>query len=259
MESMDLDGNWMHERVHSPPVGHISNDFDVDEFEQEEEEKAEEEMIGDDVSTDSDDSKNEEGGPHAMRAPVRAMPSGGAPAMCTPVRGMPLGVPLEVLHAMQTQGTLATGYLDDGVEYEGWVRVREAQHYVAPPSYTSAELTQLREAGLPFTGVPNYKDVSMSHMVVCDTGLQMCKESLYNHKNVILRKGMLFNTMSEMKLFLQDYAVYHHRPYTVRHSDKEVKFHIVCKAGFPCSWKLNARKRRSDGKWKVTSVEQPHR
>jgi hypothetical protein len=58
MESMDLDGNWTHERVHSPPVGHISNDFDVDEFEQEEEEEAsEEEMIGDDVSTDSDDSE----------------------------------------------------------------------------------------------------------------------------------------------------------------------------------------------------------
>jgi hypothetical protein len=159
-------------------------------------------MIGDDVSTDFDDSENEEGGPNAMRAPVRAMPSRGAPAMCTPVRGMPSGVPLEVLHAMQTQGTLATGYLGDGVEYEGWDMVREAQHYVAPPSYTSAELTQLRKAGLPFTGVPNYKDVSMSHMAVCDTGLQMCKESLYNHKNVILRKGMLFNMMSEMKLFL---------------------------------------------------------
>jgi hypothetical protein len=62
-----------------------------------------------------------------------------------------------------------------------------------------------------------------------------------------------------MKLFLQDYVVYHHRPYTVRHSDKEVKFYIVCKAGFSCSWKLNARKMRSDEKWKVTSVEQPHR
>jgi len=85
MESMDLDGNLMQERVHSPPVGHISNDFDVDEFGQEEEEATEEEMIGDDVSTDSDDSKNEEEGPHAMRAPVHAMP---------------LGVLLVVLHAM---------------------------------------------------------------------------------------------------------------------------------------------------------------
>jgi hypothetical protein len=130
------------------------------------------------------------------------MLSGGAPAMCIPVHGMPSGVPLKVLHAVQTQGTLATGYPGDGVEYEGWGRVREAQHYVAPPSYTSAELTQLREAGLPFTGVPNYKHVSISHMAVCDMGLQMCKKSLYNHKNVILKKGMLFNTTSEIKFFL---------------------------------------------------------
>ena len=179
--------------------------------------------------------------------------------MAPPVRAMPSGVPLEVLNAMPTLGTLATGYPDDGDEYDGWGRVREAQHYVAPPSYTSAELTQLREASLPFTGVPNYRDVNMAHMAICDTGVQMCKESLYNHQNIILRKGMLFNTMSQMKLFLQDYAVYHHRPYTVRHSDREVKFHIVCNAGFPCTWKLNARKRQSDGKWKVTLVEQPHR
>jgi hypothetical protein len=80
-------------------------------------------MIGDDVSTDADDSENKEGGPHAMRALVRAMPSGGAPAMCTPFCGMPSGVPLEVLHTMQTQGTLATGYPGDGVEYEGWARL----------------------------------------------------------------------------------------------------------------------------------------
>ena len=240
MESMDLDGNWTQERVQSPPVGQIRNDFDVDEFEQEENEAAEDEMIGDDVCSDSEESENEEVG---------------SPGMCAPVRGMPSGVPLEVLHATHTHGNLATGYPVDGEEYEGWGRVRVAEPYVAPPSYTSAELRQLREAGLPFTGVPNYMDVSMSHMVVCDTGLQICKESLYNHENLILRKGMLFNTMSEMKLFLQDYDVYHHRPYTVRHSDKEVKFQIVCKAGFPCSWKLNARKRLSDGKWKVTSVE----
>ena len=109
--------------------------------------------------------------------------------MCASVRGMPLGVPLEVLYAMQTQGTLAIGFPGDGEEYEGWGQVREVKPYVAPPSYTSAELTQLREAGLPFTGVPNYMDVSMSHMTVCDTGLQIRKESLYNHQNLILREN----------------------------------------------------------------------
>jgi hypothetical protein len=45
----------------------------------------------------------------------------------------------------------------------------------------------------------------MTDMVVCDTSLQMCRKSLYDHenKNEILSKGMVFNPMSEMKLFLQ--------------------------------------------------------
>ena len=32
-----------------------------------------------------------------------------------------------------------------------------------------------------------------------------------------------------MKLFLQDYAVYHHKPYTVTHSDQELRYHVICK------------------------------
>ena len=63
---------------------------------------------------------------------------------------------------------------------------------------------------VPFRGVSNYRDVSMTDMAVCGTGLQMCRKSLYDHEKEILRKGMIFNIMSEMKLFLQDYVVYHH-------------------------------------------------
>ena len=83
---------------------------------------------------------------------------------------------------------------------------------------------QLRSVNVPFRGVLNYRDVSLTDMAVCDTGLQMCRKSLYDHKNEILSKGMVFNTMSELKLFLQDYAVYHHMPYTVTHSDKELRY-----------------------------------
>jgi hypothetical protein len=107
---------------------------------------------------------------------------------------------------------------------------------------------QLSQGGVPLSGGPNYRDVSMVHITVCDTGLQMCVESLYNHKHVILQKGMIFNTMSEMNLFLQDYTVYHHRPYLVTHSDKNLRYHITYKADFPCQWRLTARKKASDGK-----------
>jgi hypothetical protein len=89
-------------------------------------------------------------------------------------------------------------------------------------------------------------------MAVCDTSLQMCRKSLYDHENEILSKGMIFNTMSKMKLFLQDYAVYHHRPYTVTHSDQELRYHVICKNG--CMCRLNARKRQSDGKWRISKM-----
>ena len=90
---MDLDGQLTQKQFHSSQVGCISNDFDVNEFELEEEEQEEEkDMIGDVVSSDSDDSDDDQGGRYAMRTPVDAM--------LVPVHGMPLPVPIEVLHAM---------------------------------------------------------------------------------------------------------------------------------------------------------------
>jgi hypothetical protein len=102
---------------------------------------------------------------------------------------------------------------------------------VPPTPYTEIELMQLRSMNIPFNGFPNYRDVSMTDMAVCDTGLQMCRKSLYDHENEILSKWMIFNTMLEMKLLLQDYVVYHHRPYTVTHSDQELRYHMICKNG----------------------------
>ena len=81
----------------------------------------------------------------------------------------------------------------------------------------------------------------MTDMTVCDIGLQMCRKSLYDHENEIFSNRMIFNTMSEMKLFLQDYVVYHHRSYTVTYLDQELRYHVICKND--CMWRLNERKR----------------
>ena len=132
-----------------------------------------------------------------MPTPVDAMP--------VPVHGMPLPVPTEVLHAIQDQDRLVTYLPTNDTAYDSWGRISEAQQYVPPSPYTVTEIEQLRLMNVPFRGVPNYRDVSMMDMAVCDTGLQMCRKSLYDHEKEILRKGMIFNTMSEMKLFLQDY------------------------------------------------------
>jgi len=73
---------------------------------------------------------------------------------------------------------------------------------------------QLRLANIPFVGVPNYRDVRLTDKLVCDTSIKMCREDMYNPENEILSKGMIFSTLSELKLFLENYAVYHHRPYS---------------------------------------------
>ena len=52
---------------------------------------------------------------------------------------------------------------------------------------------------------------------------------MYDDEKEILRKGMIFNIMSEIKLFLQDYAMYNHRSYNVTHSDQELRYLVICK------------------------------
>jgi hypothetical protein len=235
---MYMDGQLTQERLHSHPVSCISNDFYVREFEREEQEQAKENWFGHDDDDDDDDDRA---------------------AHATPIHATTSDVPLSVLHAMSTQGRLVHDLPEGGAPYfDSWGRISEAQHYVAPPPYIEAELMQLSQGGVPLSGGPNYRDVSMIHMVVYDIGLQMCAKSLYNHEHVILQNGMIFNIMSEMKLFLQDYAVYHHRPYLVTHSDKNLRYHITCKAGFLCQWRLTVRKKASDGKWRISKLVQPH-
>jgi hypothetical protein len=166
----------------------------VNEFEQEKKEQEEEDRISDAISSDLDDSDDDHGGTNAMPTPVAPMP--------VPVHAMPLPVQTELLHAMPGQGRQVTDLPEDDDPYDSWGRISEAQQYIPPPPYTATELMQLRQGNVPFSGVPNYRDVSMTDMAVCDTGLQMCRQSLYNHENKILSKGMVFNTMSKMKLFL---------------------------------------------------------
>jgi hypothetical protein len=235
---IDLDGHLMQEHFYSTPVGCISNDFDVSEFAREEEEEMEDRMV-DAVSSDSDDSDDENGVVDATAAPVGPMP---APVL------------VEVLHAMPTLGSLVHDLPKEDTPYESWGRISEAQQYVSPPPYTATELMQMRGRNPQLSDVPNYRHVSMTHLTICDTGLQMCSHSLYNHQdNGILRKGMIFNTISEIKLSLQDYVVYHHRPYRVTHSDKNERCQVACHT-FTCDWRLHARKKKSDGKWRVTKV-----
>jgi hypothetical protein len=50
--------------------------------------------------------------------------------------------------------------------------------------------------------------------------------------------------------------VHHHRPYTVTHSDQNLRYYVICKQG--CLWRVCARKKSANGNWKIRKVVQPH-
>jgi hypothetical protein len=117
--NMDLDSQLTQEQFHSSQVSYISNDFDVNEFERKEEEQEEEDRIGDVVSSDSDNSDDDQGGRHDMTRTVDAMP--------VPIHGMPLPVPTEALHGMSAQDRLVTYLPADDTPYDSWGRISEAR------------------------------------------------------------------------------------------------------------------------------------
>jgi hypothetical protein len=65
--------------------------------------------------------------------------------------------------------------------------------------------------------MPDYRDLSQAHKAVAD-GLQFDDSvSLINHDNVIIRKGIIFKTMEAMKIWMAEYAMFHHRLFLVKH------------------------------------------
>jgi hypothetical protein len=58
-----------------------------------------------------------------------------------------------------------------------------------------------------------------------------------------------------MKIWLAEYAVFHDRPFMVKHSDENRRYILTCRRG--CPWIVHARKGK-DGSWRITSVVQPH-
>ncbi|XP_021307836.1 uncharacterized protein LOC110432195 [Sorghum bicolor] len=62
--------------------------------------------------------------------------------------------------------------------------------------------------------------------------------------------------MDELKSWLQEYSILNHRPFRVINSYKETRYTVACEEQL-CEWRVCARKTRA-GKWKITSVNQPH-
>jgi hypothetical protein len=100
---------------------------------------------------------------------------------------------------------------------------------MSPYNYTSNGVRQLRSVNVDVPSVPNtYVDISMNDKAICDIRLSLARKSVYNDpKNKIISKGMAFNILDELQLFLQDYVVKHHRLYTVTHSDQNKRYIVI--------------------------------
>ena len=122
-------------------------------------------------------------------------------------------------------------------------------------SYTAEELRMMKLAHVEVPAVSNDKDLSRIHRVICDSYV-FESESVIDSDSPEIRKGMKFNSLPELQFFLADYAVRHHRPFNVVHSDKSVRYDVLCKQG--CLWGVWARIVRGTGQWKITKVRQPH-
>jgi hypothetical protein len=81
--------------------------------------------------------------------------------------------------------------------------------------------------------MPDCRDLSQAHRAVVDGLLFDDSVPLINHDNVIIRKGIISNTMEEMKIWLVEYAVFHHHPFMVKHSDENKHHILTCRHGYP--------------------------
>jgi hypothetical protein len=123
--------------------------------------------------------------------------------------------------------------------------------------YTDEELRALKLKHITLQDYPNNKDVSQIGSDLCDSvvvdgeGNPMVQEE-------VIKKGQMFETLDAVKLFFQDYAVRHHRPYYVAKSNKNVRYIIKCQIS-SCSWGVWVRRTKNKiHQWKVCTVKQPH-
>uniref|UniRef100_K3ZDC5 Transposase MuDR plant domain-containing protein n=3 Tax=Setaria italica TaxID=4555 RepID=K3ZDC5_SETIT len=118
-------------------------------------------------------------------------------------------------------------------------------------SYTQCELRMLKERDVELPSVPNDKDISMVHKAICESSMVNAEGTSIGESPVI-KKGMKFNSLEELKFFLADYAVRLHRPFSVVHSDKNLRYNVMCKQG--CRWRVWSRLISSTGQWRISNL-----
>jgi hypothetical protein len=84
----------------------------------------------------------------------------------------------------------------------------------------------------------NDRGFSRIDRAICDSTMLFTKGIMFTTKPVIHEK-MLFDSLDELKFFLADYVVKHYRPFTIFHSDRNLRYEVMCKQG--CMWHVRGQ------------------
>jgi hypothetical protein len=123
--------------------------------------------------------------------------------------------------------------------------------------YIDEELGALKLKHITLKDYPNHKNVSQIGPALCDSDV-VDDEGNPRVQEEVIKKGQMFETLDAVKLFFQEYAVRHHRPYYIAKSNKNVRYIIKCQIS-SCSWGVWIRRMKNEiHQWKVCTVKQPH-
>ncbi|XP_020169921.2 uncharacterized protein [Aegilops tauschii subsp. strangulata] len=111
--------------------------------------------------------------------------------------------------------------------------------------------------------IPLFCDVSLADKAIVDGGMSKAIEARQFPSSTpdaismsYVRKGLMFEHMLEFRMWLCEYAMKHHRPFIVVHSDCNKRYTVKCEVE-RCKWKVNGRLTK-DGWWKITSCKATH-
>ncbi|KAE8792792.1 hypothetical protein D1007_32661 [Hordeum vulgare] len=100
--------------------------------------------------------------------------------------------------------------------------------------------------------VPLFCDVSLADKALVDGGMsktieaRMFPSSTHNAISTsYLKKGLMFDHILELKMWLCEYAVKHYRPFKVVHSDCHKRYTMKCEIE-KSKWKVNGRLRKDE-------------
>jgi hypothetical protein len=76
------------------------------------------------------------------------------------------------------------------------------------------------------------------------------EEKINPRAKPLIYPGLMFSSMLDMKIWMQEYAVRHYRPFIVHKSDKSKRFVLWCenREQQGCPWKVCARPTNQDGR-----------